>query len=322
MFYKAEYPRIDNHCFVKKVEGDSVTFVNANAGCEIDVDYEYAKFAVKLNGKRNPYKIKSPLTADERRSFIRGCTPDLFRKKKTLEEKGGIFLTLFIPRVDKKFREIGKRFSKSVDILWLPLLLAGLIFGMKFNFEITLSAWISGFVCGFISALFAHELSHGFRCVSSPGGRLFEFGVFLSVLRGGAGAYASIEYGNVSERDRLRILLAGVKANFLLAGTALILKTFIFPCFFFAFAALNLVVGAVNILPVPGLDGGCALSVWLTGSDELLFERAEKIVRDKSTRKRTPLFKTVGAYAVCGFKYIPGLIFIFEIITVIYDTMI
>ena len=77
------------------------------------------------------------------------------------------------------------------------------------------------------------------------------------------GAYVSfLERERKNYRHMLRISLAGVEMNFLIAGLCLLLDVLAYPqsLTFFCIAIMNLVLAVSNLLPVSGLDGEAALS--------------------------------------------------------------
>ena len=94
----------------------------------------------------------------------------------------------------------------------------------------------------------------------------------------GAGGILIIGSSFCTAGESIIIALAGPLANFLLTAVFMIIATISNSVLSFAFAAVQLLVGAVNLLPVRGLDGGTILRFLLIRLPKCNVELTLKLV--------------------------------------------
>ncbi len=300
---KYKYPRISNTLSFEKYSDDGIRVVNHLTDEAYIVDKDVVKYAKKLDGSTNPYKISTDFTKDEINYIINymDCF-GLIRKSDVHCHGLGTFLkTLWIPRLSKGLRMIASISNLYLMLLWLPVFCAG-IFAVSANlYNMNLdNEWI-GFFLSIIPAMVLHEFGHAFAAISY-GAPVYEMGVMVLHFLF-PGAYVIMDQSNIKSRfKRIQINAAGVEANLLLAGVFFLLAA-AFPNIggMMLLAGINnTLMAGLNLTFVKGLDGTAIISE-LLGIKNLV-ERANRVVFNKRARGRV-LKKGTAGYAAAAMCY-------------------
>lgn len=264
-----KYPCCANWVVMKRTR-DGVIAKNCLIDETIKLSDREARYLTRLNGNRNPYRMKG-FSADECTSYFR------FLKECMLVREAGRSMhidemklyTLIIPNKTRTNSVIPRILNFLLCILFLPVFAYGLYcifayentWGMEYP---TILNILLGSIGGIFLGTILHESAHAFSCLSDENGRVFEAGVMLNGMF--LGAYVLIDESEIkSNTKRAQINLAGVEMNLLLAGVLMILATFgnfLGPWkVALLFAALqNVFLVLMNLAFTEGLDGEHALS--------------------------------------------------------------
>ena len=229
-----------------------------------------AAFVTQLDGKRDPYRIRSGMTreeVDEVLDFLR--KEGLLRRSRLLLHTGGSFFwTLLTTPRGREPRLAADVCNTLLTVLFLPVFAAGLIVFLREPPELIGSRYLPGILLGLALGMPLHELSHAAACLAY-GGQLFEMGLVCRWLI--PGAYVLVDTRPVHDSRRLaQIDAAGIESNLLLTGLFLMLSAGSGSggLLWFLAALTNFELALINLMLVRGLDGLGILS-HLTGIEGL-----------------------------------------------------
>lgn len=294
---KYKYPKISNTLSYKRIDNCTVEVTEHLTDENFIFDIETMRFAKRLDGYTNPYKITCNLSKEDIDCFLSHLYEfELIRESDIIKDSDGTILkSLWIPRVSAVLKVFALFFNNLLLLLWLPTLVVGIAL-FFYRIDCIKFDWmIIGYALGLVCGMVMHEFAHAFAAISY-GARVFEMGVMLMhyII---PGAYVLLDSSPVKKRlQRIQINAAGVEINFWLVGAFLILGAF-FPSFggmFLNAAICNLCLGAFNLTFIKGLDGTSIVSE-LMGSDDII-EQSQKVVFDKTTRRKL-LRQGSGGYA-------------------------
>lgn len=244
------------------------------------------EFALKLNGRRDPYTIDPDLNREEVDILIQRLDSfDALRRSRVLySEKGTRYKTVWIPTFSES-GGIARAVNLLLMLLWLPVLLVGLISFLPSPpgiepgiFEFLVSCAFSAYVSPML-----HELGH---CVAglAYGCRVYEIGTFTEnyVI---PGAYASVESSRLcSPLKRVQVYAAGLEVNCLIMGASLWAATEIqsLSAMFVLIAAFESFYLIYNLTFVyKGTDGVCIIKALLGMPEDEYSIPAVKIVQNR-----------------------------------------
>lgn len=255
-----KYPMLSNRARIRRTENKDVYRlfdVEDGENKEIFCDKEHAGFAVRLNGKTDPYAI-----GNFSRDRVDGMLEDLEKagllvhSRVSLKGPGTVYCSLLFPdRRSHRTKNVCFFLSIILYVLWLPVLIAGcLTFYGNFPGP-DIKGFFPGFIIGALFATAFHELSHAAATLGA-GGTWIEFGVMVN--RFVPGAYVLVSDKNVRSRFlRAQCSAAGIECNFLFSGIFLLLciacRGISGPLL--GIAAANLAIAACNLTLTGGLDG-------------------------------------------------------------------
>lgn len=280
-----KYPRIANYLvFSPKGRGQYTV-----RDCLNEEEYTFgsliARFAGRLDGKTDPYRIIPGLEREtvERMLF---CLEEhgLLREGRVLTSSfATVLVTLLIPKWSPASRAFARVFNTLLKWLWLPVPAAGVLLFLRLLPDLNGGGILAGTLLGLALGIPLHELGHAFACIAG-GGRVFEMGVMTQFLL--PGAYVLLDMEEIKNRfHRAQVHAAGVEMNFLLAGIFLLLTCFGWQgTTFFSAAINNLVLAVFNLTLAQGLDGMGILSELLAADD--LVEQARQLLGSKREKGR------------------------------------
>lgn len=180
-----KYPCCANWVVMKRTR-DGVIAKNCLIDETIKLSDREARYLTRLNGNRNPYRMKG-FSADECTSYFR------FLKECMLVREAGRSMhidemklyTLIIPNKTRTNSVIPRILNFLLCILFLPVFAYGLycIFAYENTWGMedpTILNILLGSIGGIFLGTILHESAHAFSCLSDENGRVFEAGVMLN----------------------------------------------------------------------------------------------------------------------------------------------
>ena len=253
----------------------------------------YARFLRSLDGKTDPYSIRTDLSREEIDAFLETMRGIGFIRQSRVFEKwiGTIIYTLWVPKPTRRMKRVAWVWDRLLRLLWIPVLVAGIYLIPKAIDDMDLTPfWLVGWIAGMLLGIVLHELSHGLTALAN-GAHFFEAGVLIRFFL--PGAYAMIDEDSLKDRTaRIRIDAAGVEMNFFLAGLGVLLAVAFRGCadFWFSLAVGNLLLALPNTLFFKGLDGYKILMLLIGKKDETLFPIFSRGQTRKNTKKKLTVF--------------------------------
>ncbi len=292
-----KYPMLNNCLMFKRInarEIEAKDWLNDNTYM---ISNDLARYARRLDGKRNPYHIDPSLSKGDV-DYIMGVLEEneLLRHKNILmKDFGTIFYTLWLPKRSKKLCTIAVIYTLLLKVFWLPVFCIGVwIYSNGFAMGGG-DYYLAGSLGGALAGLFAHELAHMFSGITY-GARIFEMGIMVQNFIPGAYVLLSIDEIK-SKKDRVDILAAGIQTNILFAGICLILAR-IFPSVglpFVCSAISNTLLALINLIFINGLDGASIISEFL--GIQNITDIPQTVLLSKKKRRRL-LAKGPSGYAI------------------------
>ncbi len=281
-----KYPRINNWLIFEPVRQGSCRVTDCLYDEVFLLSGALARFAKQLDGKTDPYAVDPRLSWREVRSLLQALEEnDLLRQDRILcKSLGTICLTLCIPRVTPLLRAAAFLINLLLNLLWLPLLLAGILLFWNRLPPLEGGSLVAGCLCGLLAGISLHELGHACACLAHRG-RVFELGVMVQNFL--PGAYVLMDIRTVKNRmARVQIYSAGVQMNLLLTGILLLLTIGV-PAMsgaFFCAAVINAFLALLNLTFIEGLDGTAIISE-LIGAEDLVGS-AKRALFSRKRRQR------------------------------------
>lgn len=180
-----KYPCCANWVVMKRTR-DGVIAKNCLIDETIKLSDREARYLTRLNGNRNPYRMKE-FSVDECTSYFR------FLKECMLVREAGRSMyidemklyTLIIPNKTRTNSVIPRILNFLLCILFLPVFAYGLycIFAYENTWGMedpTILNILLGSIGGIFLGTILHEFAHAFSCLSDENGRVFEAGVMLN----------------------------------------------------------------------------------------------------------------------------------------------
>lgn len=280
------YPKFANWVVLKKLNEEEFLAKNHITDEEYIIDSCTIRYAKKLDGKTNPFRI------DERLS-----KKDVLSMLDDLEEKGlirygriidkslsSLWVTVWIPKITASFRILACIINKLLLFLWLPMICYSLYHFKIYHLNFEEGLLISGTIAGILIGTFLHESGHIVACLAY-GGRVFEMGVMMERFM--PGAYVLIDVESIKERmNRIQVYAAGIEMNIIIASVNLIFASNLeWGCdFLFGIAVTNIYMALLNLLLIEDFDGSAIVSEFLGTSD--IVKNAKKITKQKKLRRR------------------------------------
>ena len=235
---------------------------------EDEITKRGAQYLLRLNGRRNPMKLKG-FSRAECEEYFEQMDDLLLLREPGRKQKFGLarYYTMYIPKKKRTKSALPYILNTLLLSLCLPLLFLGLLTcrGVYIDSDFSLTGCLIGLLCGMV----AHELGHAVACLGY-GGWWLEAGLMRSGIL--PGAYVMLDDSGIRSRlKKVQIALAGVEANLLLAGALLILLSHLdyqgpgvaWRGVMWYAALQNMFLAFLNLAFVQGFDGEQAISLLL-----------------------------------------------------------
>ena len=278
-----KYPMLSNCLVFTPLDNGLYEVRDCRDETRVTMSAHVVRFARKLNGKRDPYRIMPQQDrAETNRILALLDSLNMLRYSRILSEGGLHLLTLWFIRPGRRMQLSAKVWNTALNLLWLPLLLTGLWLFWHSPAAGTASFSVAGSLAGLIIGLFLHEVGH-MMATLAWGGRVFEIGVMLLYVL--PGAYCMSE-NLTSRKARIQVNAAGIKTNFLLGGLFLTLSAVLPGVSSVLFPAVlhNLFMGFMNLVFFRGLDGASLIENDL-GTEGLIYSGLQ-LLFSRSRRRR------------------------------------
>lgn len=292
-----KYPMINNWLKFKRISKMEVQVKDLLCDDEYTMGYDIARFARRLNGKRDPYSIYPDIPREDIDYMLEQLGEhELLRDSNVLmSERGSVFYTLWIPKQNKLLFRFAKVYSFLLNLLWLPIFALGIwFFFQEFPTGGEVFA-VVGSLGGIVVGAFLHELGHMFTGIRYKA-HVFEMGVMIQHFM--PGAYVLLDSDKVkSKKCRVAINAAGIKSNVLFAGVCMLLAC-VFPFSgmpLLCAAVNNVLLALINLVFIEGLDGSSIIEEYLGVPN--VAKTAKKLLFSKKSRKAL-MAKGATGYAI------------------------
>lgn len=267
--------KTENTCVVENYLDDSLVVLSASA----------VSFLRKLNGRRNPYRIDKNMKREDVDRLL-----DYFRSHDLTRESGFVSKDLFFTMFSvfffkgrKAARITARRLNTALMVCFLPILAAGIaVYAVRGDTDWNLATL--GSYIGLAVGMVLHEAGHAAAALGY-GARVFEAGLTFRFLL--FGAYVMLDDRPVKgQLRRFQIYAAGVEMNLLIAGVSLLTASLTkwVSGFFMGVAIQNLLLAALNVLFIFGLDGDKMISI-LLGQKDFIGSAIETMLHGDKRKK-------------------------------------
>ena len=284
-----KYPHVNNYLKYYRNPDGKCRVVDYCTDQEYEMEYDTACILREMNGHRPLSSVVSMSRQECDDVEDELLKLGLLRKNRLeVDGPGCIRVALWMASgwSQKRWKGIALHLHRFVRITWFPVLVVGLaIWSFVFHrglysgtFYSSPSWTVTGYFLGILLGLFLHELSHAASAVTY-GATVFEIGVGLTFFI--PCGYVIMDESQIKGRTlNTQMILAGIKMNFLLGGSSLLLS-FCFPFawdFWVEIAIVNLIMGFSNLIVSGNTDGFFAISTMLGIPQTWSFEDRIKIV--------------------------------------------
>jgi len=259
-----------------------------------------ARYLLKLNGDRDPMKIKG-YSREECMEYY-SIFEDLFfirEPGRHIETDAEKLYTLYVPEKKRTRSAVPKILNFLLMVSCVPMFVFGLYRMLDCGGTICDGHFLAGYLGGMLSGMILHEAGHAVSCLGYHG-RWLEAGILQSFLF--PGAYVLLDMSEVKDRlKKVQINLAGVEMNLLLAGVLLFILSYTdtrSPLYEWTGAMLyavfqNVFLVFINLTFMEGLDGEHVISLLL--GDKPVVKNAKMHLKCMMNRKkRRRYFKEMG----------------------------
>ena len=220
--------------------------------------------------------------------LIKGYPVTLIRTKNTRKKRivatmmNMILVTMFIPVFVTGAYLYSTEIPPKLD--WAVLRIIDNIASNHVVLTVALSIIIP-----FIIGVVVHELGHANATRACKKGKVYEYGVIIGLIPAFYTAADDTKItGPYARLQKLQILCAGVEANLFFAGIFMILASLCRETsyFFINCADMQLMLVAINILFIRGLDGDKVIRLILgMDGDSDDYPKVKRMIRDKRYRQ-------------------------------------
>lgn len=268
------YPRVNNCLKYYRNPDGTCRIVNYCTNQEYNLSYGIVRILRKMDGRR-PLSSLVPVSrqkcdAAEDELLEMGL---LRKSRMDVEGPGCVRIAVWMAsgRSQKRWKGIAMCLNKFIRTAWLPVLAAGLlawsyIFLSRLWYDtshLSPSGYMAGYLVGMLAGGLLHEMAHAASAMAY-GAPVFEIGLGLILFL--PCGYIIMDESEIKGRTRnTQILLAGIRMNFLLGGSALLLALFIPAAwgFLMGTAFANLITGFINLYIFGPTDGFHTLTTML-----------------------------------------------------------
>lgn len=245
-------------------EGGNFVFKDCLSGEEYTMGRTLGRFAMQLDGRRNPYAIKiegERLAKPDVRymlSELKRCK--LIRCHRYMKLDSSLYiLTLWMPRKTKRTKKVATATRALLQIIWFPAFIVGLwlLIGCA-GMDIIDNANVACIMFwGLIHAVL-HEMAHFLSAISFGNkAHVFELGIGLDGII--PFAYNLADTSRCSKIQHLIIVSAGPALDLTMFGIHMILAIHFDLSFCYSAAYESLFTAAVNLMPFFKRSDGSAI---------------------------------------------------------------
>lgn len=266
----------------KRLDESRYKVKNAETGEIFELGRAIVSFMNKLDGKTDPFMINTCLSDFEIEEVLDFLWANELVTKKKWKKIG--FLTYGIPlfkvKTTQKMRIVSKILNFLLMISFVPIFIVGLyavrdIYNMVDQNSLS---YLIGLYVGIGLGILLHECGHA---IAGLGYNAHLFSCGFKIGRT-PGAYVELDDEHIkSSLKKAQISGAGIEMNLLLCGLSMICMRLVNSALSLSggIASVNLLLAAVNLLPIIGVDGSQIVNN-LIGNDLILY--SDLLITDKS----------------------------------------
>lgn len=276
-----KYPKIIDTLLYKRIDKNTYHVKNGITDVVYEIGTDIVRFMNKLDGKTDPFMINTCLSASDIEDIMDFLWDNELITKKKWEKIGVLThgIPLFKVKTTQKMRIASRLLNFLLMIFFVPVFITGL-YAVKDIYKLIdqNDFYLIGLCAGSALGVILHECAHTIAGLGYNA-HLFNCGIIVGIT---PGAYVKIADEHIkSSLKKAQISGAGIEMNLLLCGISMICM-----CLFNSALSLlggiaftNLLLAAVNLLPIIGVDGSQILNK-LIGDDLILY--SDLLITDKS----------------------------------------
>ena len=277
-----KYPKIIDTLLYKRIDKNTYHVKNGITDVVYEIGTDIVRFMNKLDGKTDPFMINTCLSASDIEDIMDFLWDnELITKKKWKKIE---FLTYGIPlfkvKTTKKMRIVSRLLNFLLMISFVPIFIVGLyavkdIYNMVDQSDFS---YLIGLCVGSALGVTLHECAHASAGLGYNA-HLFSCGIMIGRT---PGAFVELDDEHLkSSLKKAQISAAGIEMNLLLCGLSMICMRLVNSALSLSggIASVNLLLAAVNLLPIIGVDGSQIVNN-LIGNDLILY--SDLLITDKS----------------------------------------
>lgn len=317
-----EYPMCCDWLVFHKNNDDSYVVEDClNKRREI-LSSQAVSFLRKLNGLRNPYSIDHNMDRVAVDKLLLRLKSSGFIRTSRFVSKNLIsvmYTTMFFHKSKRAVR-IAKKLNIVLLLGFLPVFLIGTFTYVRFG-DSDWDYFTAGIYSGLLIGMVLHEAGHAISGIAY-GARVFEAGVMFRFLL--PGAYVLMDDRPVkSSLHLVQIYAAGVEMNLFVSGIAFLFAVFAEDIngFFLGIAIQNILMAALNVIFIWGLDGEKIMSVLFGRRD--FVEMAASVILQRDKRKTlwakgfTGKAATVASACICFLQIVFPVVLLMNVVGVV-----
>ena len=279
-----KYPKIIDTLLYKRIDKSTYHVKNGITGVVYEIGTDIVRFMNKLDGKTDPFMINTCLSDFEIEEVLDFLWANELVTKKKWKKIG--FLTYGIPlfkvKTTPKMRFASRLLNFLLMISFVPIFIVGLyavrdIYNMVDQNSLS---YLIGLYVGIGLGILLHECAHASAGLGYNA-HLFSCGFKIGRT---PGAYVELDDEHIkSSLKKAQISAAGVEMNLLLCGLSMICMRLVNSALSLSggIASVNLLLAAVNLLPIiGGVDGSQIINKLIGGDDLILY--SDILITDKS----------------------------------------
>lgn len=265
----------------KRLDESRYKVKNAETGEIFELGRAIVSFMNKLDGKTDPFMINTCLSASDIEDIMDFLWDNELITKKKLKKIG--FLSYGIPvfkvKTTQKMRIASRLLNFLLMIFFVPVFITGL-YAVKDIYKLIdqNDFYLIGLCVGSALGVTLHECGHAIAGLGYNA-HLFTCGIMIGRT---PGAFVELDDEHLkSSLKKAQISAAGIEMNLLLCGLSMICMRLVNSALSLSggIASVNLLLAAVNLLPIIGVDGSQIVNN-LIGNDLILY--SDLLITDKS----------------------------------------
>lgn len=269
-----KYPQLINTLVYKRLNGNTYRVLDCLTDNEYELGSEIVRFANMLDGKTDPYATDSSLSDEQITETLEWFKENGLTRTSKIQKRS--FLTynidLFRIKPTATKRILARILNFALIILFVPALIGGIItaINMPNLADVDAIQQFIGFIIGGVIGIVFHEIAHALAALGYNA-HVFSFGIIIGLL---PGAYVQEEDEFIKNAlKKAQISFAGIEMNLFLCGISLIFMGIFQSAksVFWGIAAINLLLGLSNILPLLSYVDGLHTVSNLVGGDFILY---------------------------------------------------